>query len=90
MEYKNKDIIAKLIKQIYSQVDEIRESKEEVEYLKKELKNMENKYYLKSVKLIQDNSQGYLYYECEYSNGIMTKIEINKFKNDLVIPIELK
>jgi hypothetical protein len=50
---------------------------------------MENKYYLKSVELIQDDSQGILYYRCEYSNGIMTKIEFNKFTNDLVIPIEL-
>jgi hypothetical protein len=50
---------------------------------------MENKYYLKSVKLIQDNSQGRLYYECEYSNGIMTKIENYNFKENLIIPIEL-
>jgi hypothetical protein len=50
---------------------------------------MENKYYLKSVKLIQNFFEGRLYYECEYSNGIMTKIEHHNFKKDLIIPIEL-
>ena len=38
MEYSKKDIIVKLMNQIYTQVDTIRNLKEEVEYLKKELK----------------------------------------------------
>ena len=38
MEYSKKDIIIKLMNQIYTQVDTIRNLKEEVEYLKKELK----------------------------------------------------
>lgn len=41
MEYKKKDIIVKLLKQIYTQVDTIRGLREEVEYLKKELKKWE-------------------------------------------------
>lgn len=48
-----------------------------------------NKYYLKSVKLIDNPSEGRLYYECEYSNGITTKIENYKFKEDLIISVEL-
>jgi len=50
---------------------------------------MKNKYYLKSVKLIDNPSEGRLYYECEYSNGIMTKIECYNFKENLIINVEL-
>lgn len=48
-----------------------------------------NKYYLKSVKLIDNPSEGRLYYECEYSNGIMTKILHYNFKENLIINVEL-
>ena len=50
---------------------------------------MKNKYYLKSVKLIDNPSEGRLYYECEYSNGILTKKECYNFKENLIINVEL-
>ena len=50
---------------------------------------MENKYYLKSVELIEDKYNAQLYYECLYSNGFKSKTEIYVFKSDLSIPIEL-
>lgn len=50
---------------------------------------MKNKFYLKSVNLIQDEERGRLYYRCEYSNGIMIKYEFYNFSENLIIHIEL-
>jgi len=50
---------------------------------------MENKYYLKSVELLEDIYNAQLYYECLYSNGLKSKTEIYAFKTNLLIPIEL-
>jgi hypothetical protein len=51
---------------------------------------MGNKYYLKSVKLIDNPSEGRLYYELEYSNGISTKIINHLFSENLIINIMLE
>ena len=50
---------------------------------------MENKYYLISLKLIDNPSEARLYYECEYSNGIKKQILHYNFKENLIIDIEL-
>ena len=50
---------------------------------------MENKFYLTFLKLIEDNSQGTLYYECIYENGIMTKILNIPYKENLKIETKI-
>jgi hypothetical protein len=50
---------------------------------------MENKYYLTFLKLIEDNTQGALYYECIYENGIMTKIVTIPYEENLIIETKL-
>jgi hypothetical protein len=48
---------------------------------------MENKFYLKYVRL---NSEGSLYYECIYSNGLIKKIITIPFEKNFKIEVELK
>jgi hypothetical protein len=50
---------------------------------------MENKFYLTFLKLIEDKSQGTLYYECIYENGIMTKILMIPYSENLIIETKL-
>jgi len=50
---------------------------------------MENQYYLTFLKLYEDNTQGTLYYECIYENGISKKIVIIPFKENLKIETKL-
>jgi hypothetical protein len=50
---------------------------------------MKNKYYLTFLKIHEDNSQGILYYECIYENGISKKIVTIPFKEGLKIETKL-
>lgn len=50
---------------------------------------MKNKYYLQSVELIQDDTNGMLYYVVVYHNGIKKRIEHINFELSNSISIEL-
>ena len=50
---------------------------------------MENKYYLQSVELKQDNENGLLYYVAIYRNGIKKRIEYINFELSNSISVEL-
>lgn len=50
---------------------------------------MENKYYLKSVKLTLNKENGMFFYECKYSNGYDKKIILIQFNKELKIDTEI-
>lgn len=50
---------------------------------------MENKYYLQSAELIDDQMNGQLYYLLVYSNGIQKRTDHIKFEHSTNIQIEL-
>jgi hypothetical protein len=50
---------------------------------------MENKYYLKSIKLTLNKENGIYFYECKYSNGYDKKFILMPFVNELKINTEI-
>ena len=50
---------------------------------------MENKYYLQSAELIDDQINGQLYYLLVYSNGIQKRTDHIKFEDSTHIKLEL-
>jgi hypothetical protein len=50
---------------------------------------MENKYYLKSVKLTLNKENGMYFYECKYSNGYEKKFIFIPFNKELKLDTEI-